>query len=127
MSRAVAALQIHTHDQDATAQFFRTVFGWDFRPFDPMPWTQRATAGATTLALAPVHDMNGPGEVTLGVWSDDLATDLRLVVAGGGHVLVEPSDGPGGARFAVAAAPGGTKVLFYDAPGDTDQQPGSAE
>lgn len=114
MARAVEAIQIHTDDQAATGEFFRTVLGWEFEPFPPMPWTARTTVAGTVLGLAPVHDVNRPGDVVLGVRSDDVDGDVAAARAAGGELLAGPAPVPDGGRFAICVAPGGSKVLFYE-------------
>ena len=109
---------INTDDVDATADFYRAVFGWRFRDYGPPGFVQIVDEtdepmGAIQQRRQLLPDVPTSGfECTFGV--DDVDATSERVVAAGGHLLMERFTITGVGHLVAFEDPGGNPVLAME-------------
>lgn len=100
MSNPVVHFEIGVKDDDASAAFYRDLFGWEIRRSDPEYSVVDSADGGIGGGLMHTHS-GMPSYVTVYVRVEDLAASLQKAVALGGTALVEPTPIPGVGSFAL--------------------------
>ena len=104
MPNPVVHFEIGTQDTEASAAFYRDLFGWDIRPTDPQYSLVDAVDGGISGGLMRTRS-DVPAYVTVYVSVEDLAATLERAVKLGGKALVEPTPIPGVGAFALFRDP----------------------
>ncbi len=100
MPNPVVHFEIGIKDAEASAAFYRDLFGWEIHSTDPEYMLVSASDGGVGGGLMRTHgDM--PTYVTVYVSVDDLAASLEHAVKLGGKALVQPTPIPGTGSFAL--------------------------
>jgi predicted enzyme related to lactoylglutathione lyase len=108
MPNAIAYFEIAGPDAAGLASFYASVFDWHTAPhrfpnyFSVGPHDGAGLAGGFRQEAQP--------ERVLYVQVDDLAAALARVVAGGGKVLIPPTNIPGVIHFALFEDPQGNRT-----------------
>lgn len=100
MPNPVVHFEIGIKDAEASAAFYRDLFGWEIQPFDREYAVVAAADGGIGGGLMHASgDM--PPYVTVYVSVEDLAVSLEHAVKLGGKALVQPTPIPGVGSFAL--------------------------
>lgn len=100
MPSPVVHFEIGIKDTEASAAFYRDLFGWEIHSTDPEYALVDAAEGGIGGGLMRMRgDM--PAYVTVYVSVDDLAASLEHAVKLGGKALVPPTPIPGVGAFAL--------------------------
>lgn len=117
--RNIVHFEIPAQDRDASARFFRDVFGWEFEHSEqPAPYTLIRT-GNIGGGLPDVQDFYQPGHVILYLDSDDIQADLDRVVAHGGKALSSPFRVGEFGEMAFFADPAGNRLALWHELGES--------
>jgi predicted enzyme related to lactoylglutathione lyase len=103
--------ELASRDIDGAKKFYGEVFGWqgDTQEMGPMTYTEWKLNGTTIGGMRAIGDMDPPGMPAN--WlvyfvTDDTDAAVGRVTAGGGQVMMPPTDIPPG-RFAIVSDPQG--------------------
>ena len=111
--------ELGTSDAEAAVDFYTRLFGWartESMPMGPGRVYQMFGAGGTTLgAIYPAEPDAGAPAWLLYVRVADMAQSLDAVRRGGGQVLREPQEIPGGDFIAHCADTHGTRFAVHAA------------
>ncbi|HEU5426548.1 MAG TPA: VOC family protein [Actinocrinis sp.] len=100
MPNPVMHFEIGIKDSEASAAFYRELFGWQIHSTDPEYAVVDASDGGIGGGLMHTHgDM--PTYVTFYVSVEDLVTSLEHAVKLGGRALVQPTPIKGVGSFAL--------------------------
>ena len=100
MPNPVVHFEIGIKDPEASAAFYRELFGWQIHSSDPEYCVVDSADGGIGGGLMRTHgDM--PTYVTFYVSVDDLVTSLEHAVKLGGRALVQPTPIPRVGSFAL--------------------------
>lgn len=112
--RAIIHLEIPAEDRDATARFYREVFGWSFTHVDESmsyPYTLFMTDNIGG-GYAQVGELQ-PGDVIVYVESADIEADLRKIEELGGKTVVPRTEITDVGWFAIFSDPTGNKLALF--------------
>jgi predicted enzyme related to lactoylglutathione lyase len=107
-------------DPDAGASFYSELFGWeteDLMPADhPGSYYVCRLRGRDVAAIVSQHGAPAPPQAiwTTLIWVDAADEAAAKAKAGGGEVIGEPFDSPGGGRQAVLADPAGAVFSVWE-------------
>ncbi|QDU69336.1 VOC family protein [Engelhardtia mirabilis] len=97
LHHSIDYLELPVSDMDEAQRFYATAFGWEFNQYGPgYAGIKKPGGEAGGLRLEEQVTRGGP---LLVLFSEDLEQSLAGVRAGGGEIVVEPFDFPGGRRF----------------------------
>jgi uncharacterized protein len=110
--------ELAAHDVPAALAFYRDTFGWtegDAMDMGPDGTYQMFNAGPNPAGgIYPIGDKPMQPAWTPYVKIDDLDAALERARAGGGSVIVEPMEVPGGDRVAVCTDPQGAMFGLHE-------------
>ena len=114
MNGKICYLEMPATSIEASARFYRTMFGWNTRvrgdgshAFDD---ATGGVSGAWTLERKPSPD----GGILVSIMVDDIDATLRRVSAEGGRVVTSRTDlGPTGEAYATFLDPAGNLLSLY--------------
>jgi predicted enzyme related to lactoylglutathione lyase len=120
---AVSWNELGTRDPDRAQEFYRQVFGWDYRSFGEQGnyWTihrggEDRSVGGLMDARGRVPEDVPPNWLTY-FGADDVDATVAKVRDSGGEVAVGPVDMPDVGRFAVLADPNGAAFGIFQGSG----------
>jgi len=98
-----------SEEPQAAADFYTQVFDWNIRPIPEMDYHMAEPGGEGGIGGGIMKPQEGPwpGNLTMYIDVDDLATYREKVVAAGGKILVEQVDVPQVGQFSLFADPDG--------------------
>ena len=112
----ICYLEIPAITAEASANFYRSIFGWTVRKrgdgelaFDD--------AGGVSGTWVKESDRTPDEQTRVYIMVDDISDTLKKIEAAGGRVLTPRRDiAPGSGAFAVFADPAGTEFGLYEEP-----------
>ena len=112
----ICYLEITANAAEASADFYREIFGWKVRPrgdgnlaFDD--------SGSVSGTWVKEQDRTPDERTRVYIMVDDIHDALKAIEARGGHVLTPRTDiGPGMGVFAAFADPVGNEFGLYEEP-----------
>jgi predicted enzyme related to lactoylglutathione lyase len=113
--RPIVHIDIPTTNRAVTAEFYATLFGWEFR-HDTYPYTwffaENINGGFVDLVagLEPVREVLKEGDVVLYLPSDDIDLDLKRIETLGGTILLPKTRANEGHYIAIFADPNGVRL-----------------
>ena len=107
MAFRVHHFEIGCRDRDESQTFYRSVFGWDSKPYGPLShqFDTAATGGLPGFTTALGHEPHN--YVMIYVEVDDIDQVLEQVRGQGGSIVVPATEVPGQGRFAWCKDPSG--------------------
>lgn len=129
-------IDLGTTDQDASRNFYRDLFGWNFTSTGPdFGGYEMVDVGVPVGGLGPNMNADGEIDATMPVWwtvylkVEDIEAALDAVEANGGTVYVPPMAIGDMGRMAIAAAPSGAAFGLWETGTfdgfDVDGRPGT--
>lgn len=111
-------VEFPSRDLAASKQFFQQVFGWSFVDYGPeyTAFSKQGLDGGFFLSSTVAQSCHG--SALLVFYSNELEATLQKVEAGGGVILQQIFDFPGGRRFHFAE-PGGNEFAVW---GEAEQR-----
>ena len=99
MTDLIDYLEFPAYDMAATKAFFKEVFGWHFEDYGPdyMAFSGGGLEGGFYRAELANKVISGGALMVF--LSDDLEASKQRVVAGGGTIIKDTFEFPGGRRF----------------------------
>jgi uncharacterized protein len=109
-----AHIELSATDLKGTANFYRTVFGWETQDFPEMNYiTFSSGEGNPGGGFNPVSEESPAGTVMVYIHTDDLEATLKEVEANGGQVLLRNHEIPGFGWMATFKDPSENVVSLF--------------
>ena len=107
MTQPVSYVELNTRDLEASAAFFRDVFGWSPQPFAAPDYLVAPHGDAPGVDAGLLTSRDGQPRTVPVIRVDDLDATVAAVAAHGGTVLVEPFEITGVGRGCYVVDPTG--------------------
>ena len=115
MGNPVTFFEVVGRDPEALQRFYGDAFGWQMRPFPPIPGyavVRPGSEGGAGGGVGPTYD-GGQGHATFYVEVAHLEEALGRVESLGGRRVMGPTDLQGGPSIALFADPEGHLVGLF--------------
>lgn len=118
MKHPIVHIEISSKDHQASAAWYKEIFGWETQEFPDMNYSSWAGPDESVGGgFNPISDDNPAGTITFYIHTDDLAASVAKVKEKGGEILVDSFDIPGVGTMASFKDPSGNMVsLLQPAP-----------
>jgi uncharacterized protein len=112
----ICYLEVPAITGEASAEFYRRIFGWKIRERGDGAIAFDDTGGVSGTWVAE-GDRTPDEQTRIYMMVDNIAATLAQIESGGGRVLTPRTEiGPGMGAFAVFADPAGTEFSLYEEP-----------
>ena len=118
MGRPVVDWELRSKDPAKVSDFYAKIFDWNVRHVPEMDYRIVETGnecGINGGIFKPDREGPWPGNMTLYISVDDLATYRKRVVAAGGKIHVEEQEVPGMGAFSLFSDPEGRLMGLWKA------------
>ena len=113
----VVHFEFLSDDPEQSVKFFGDVFGWQNQSWEGQTYwlvnTGEEELGINGGIMKPEHEGPWPGNMTLYIDVDDLASYREKVVGAGGKILIEEQEVPGMGAFSLFADPEGRMMGLW--------------
>jgi uncharacterized protein len=116
MGNPVVHWELMSKDPAKVSSFYEKVFAWKIKDMPEMNYRLVDTGGEGGInggILKPEHEGPWPGNMTLYIDVDDLASYREKVVGAGGKILIEEQEVPGMGAFSLFADPEGRMMGLW--------------
>jgi uncharacterized protein len=114
--RNIVHVEIPAASVEATASFYKDLFGWKIQPVPEMNYTMWEAGNGDEYGGFPLVSADNPaGQVLVYIDSDDIDADLKKVEQLGGKVLSRKTEIPGTGWFGIFKDPTGNVIGLYTA------------
>jgi predicted enzyme related to lactoylglutathione lyase len=116
MGKPVVHWELMSKDPETVSAFSEKIFGWKIQHMSEMNYRFVETGGKGGInggILKPAREGSWPGNMTLDIDIDDLATYRKKVVAAGGAIHVEEQEVPGLGAFCLFSDPEGRMMALW--------------
>jgi predicted enzyme related to lactoylglutathione lyase len=110
MGNPVVHWELLSKDPAKVSDFYKKVFDWKIQHYPEMDYRVAETGGERGInggIFDPKRQGQWPGNMTLYVAVDDLASYRKKIVAAGGKIHVEEQEVPGMGAFSIFTDPEG--------------------
>ncbi len=111
--RNIVHIEISASDLDASAKFYKELFGWKMTPMPEMNYMIFDPGVSPGGGFTPVSEEYPAGTVLIYIASDDIEVDLARVNSLGGKVLRSRTEIPGVGWFGIFNDPVGNRIALY--------------
>jgi len=112
----ICYLEIPAITAEASADFYRSIFGWTVRRRGDGELAFDDTGGVSGTWVKE-SDRTPDEQTRIYIMVDDISGTLKKIEAAGGKVVTSRRDiAPGSGAFAVFADPAGTEFALYEEP-----------
>ena len=116
MGNPVVHWELLSKDPAKMSNFYEKVFAWKIKHMPEMNYRLVDTGGEGGInggIMKPEHEGPWPGNMTLYIDVDDLASYREKVVGAGGKILIEEQEVPGMGAFSLFADPEGRMMGLW--------------
>jgi hypothetical protein len=118
MGRPVVHWELLSKDPAKVSAFYEKIFGWKVQLISELNYRMVDTGGEGGIGggiLKPEREGPRPGNMTLYIAVDDLASYHKKIVAAGGKIHVEEQTVPGMGAFSLFTNPEGRMMGLWKA------------
>lgn len=109
----IVHIELSAKDLNASAQFYRQLFGWKVEHDQQFNYTTFETGEGPGGGFNPVQDNFPAGSVLVYIASEDIEADLAKVKKLGGDVVVPKTEIPGIGWFGIFSDLSGNQVGLF--------------
>ena len=116
MGNPVVHWELLSKDPAKMSNFYEKVFAWKIKHMPEINYRLVDTGGEGGInggIMKPEHEGPWPGNMTLYIDVDDLASYREKVVGAGGKILIEAQEVPGMGAFSLFADPEGRMMGLW--------------
>lgn len=106
----IVHVELSTLDREASAKFYRDLFGWKTQQMPEMNYATFETKAGLGGGFSPVQEGNLAGTVIVYIDTDDIDATLAKATTLGGKTLTAKTEIPGVGWFGLFADPSGNMV-----------------
>jgi predicted enzyme related to lactoylglutathione lyase len=120
MGRPVVFWELLSKEPDKATAFYEKIFGWKVQLMPELNYRLVETGGQGGISggiLKPDRPEPWPGNMTLYIDVDDLATYREQIRAAGGKILIEEQEVPGMGAYTLFTDPDGRMMGLWKAAG----------
>ena len=116
MGNPVVHWELMSKDPEKGSEFYKKVFDWKIQHMPEMNYRMVETGGQGGInggILKPEREGPWPGNMTMYIAVDDLASYRKRIVAAGGKICVEEQEVPGMGAFSLFTDPEGRMMGIW--------------
>ena len=116
MGNPVVDWELMSKDPEKVSEFYKRVFDWKIQHMPEMNYRMVETGGQGGInggILKPEREGPWPGNMTMYIAVDDLASYRKRIVAAGGNIHVEEQEVPGMGAFSLFTDPEGRMMGIW--------------
>ena len=116
MGNPVVHWELMSKDPEKVSEFYKKVFDWKIQHMLEMNYRMVETGGQGGInggILKPEREGAWPGNMTMYIAVDDLASYRKRIVAAGGKIHVEEQEVPGMGAFSLFTDPEGRMMGIW--------------
>ena len=116
MGNPVVHWELMSKDPEKVSEFYKRVFDWKIQHMPEMNYRMVETGGQGGITggiLKPEREEPWPGNMTMYIAVDDLASYRKRIVAAGGKIHVEEQEVPGMGAFSLFTDPEGRMMGIW--------------
>ena len=116
MGNPVVHWELMSKDPEKVSEFYKKVFDWKIQHMPEMNYRMVETGGQGSITggiLKPEREGPWPGNMTMYIAVDDLASYRKRILAAGGRIHVEEQEVPGMGAFALFTDPEGRMMGIW--------------
>ena len=116
MGNPVVHWELMSKDPEKVSEFYKRVFDWKIQHMPEMNYRMVETGGQGGInggILKPEREGPRPGNMTMYIAVDDLASYRKRIVAAGGKIHVEEQEVPGMGAFSLFTDPEGRMMGIW--------------
>jgi len=116
--RSIIHIDISTHDSPTSAEFYKTVFGWEHQTNAEYDYTMFSTENGGGGFIKIGENGVQQGDIVFFIDSHDIDADLATVESNGGKRLTDRIEMPGFGAMAYFSDPAGNKIGLWQSADD---------